>query len=119
MIPDFPYNIRIRLARLKKQMLLPFVALSLPCLGRDRATSGCNKKKIFRPILFLYYKESLISSNLNSKLLRFHCAHPNLHGSNLSTTPITAIAQSICTHYSCFENQGRFVPLKKIGHLAF
>jgi hypothetical protein len=29
-------------------------------------------------ILFLYYEESLVSSNLNSKLLRFHCAHPNL-----------------------------------------
>ena len=28
-------------------------------------------------------------------------------------------AQSICTHYSCFENQGRFVTLKKIGHPAF
>jgi hypothetical protein len=24
------------------------------------------------------------------------------------------IAQSTCTHYSCFENMGRFVPLKKI-----
>ena len=24
------------------------------------------------------------------------------------------IAQSICTHYSCFENMGRFVTLKKI-----
>ena len=23
------------------------------------------------------------------------------------------LAQSICTHYSCFENQGRFVTLKK------
>ena len=24
------------------------------------------------------------------------------------------VAQSICTHYSCFENMGRIVPLKKI-----
>ena len=31
------------------------------------------------PILFLYYEESLVSSNLNSKLFRFHSAHPNLH----------------------------------------
>ena len=31
------------------------------------------------PILFLYYEENLVSSNLNSKLLRFHCAHPNVH----------------------------------------
>ena len=29
------------------------------------------------------------------------------------------LAQSICTHYSCFENQGRFVTLKKTGHPAF
>ena len=29
------------------------------------------------PILFLYYEESLVSSNLNSKQLRFHGAHPN------------------------------------------
>jgi hypothetical protein len=29
-------------------------------------------------------------------------------------------AQSICTHYSCFENQGRFLTLKKIlGTLLF
>ena len=30
------------------------------------------------PILFLYYEESLVSSNLNSKQLRFHGAHPNV-----------------------------------------
>ena len=30
------------------------------------------------PILFLYYEESLVSSNLNSKLHRFHYAHPNI-----------------------------------------
>ena len=36
--------------------------------GRDRAMSGCNKKeKLIGPILFLYYDESLVSSNLNSK----------------------------------------------------
>ena len=26
----------------------------------------------------LHYEESLVSSNLNSSLLRFHCAHPNV-----------------------------------------
>ena len=36
-------------------------------------------KKINWPILFLYNEESLESSNLNSNLLRFHCAHPKLH----------------------------------------
>ena len=35
--------------------------------------------KSIRPILFLYYEESLVSSNLNSNLLRFHCAHPNVN----------------------------------------
>ena len=30
------------------------------------------------PILFLYYEETLVPSNLNSKLFRFHSAHPNL-----------------------------------------
>ena len=29
-------------------------------------------------ILFLYYEESLVSSNLNSKQLRFHGVRPNL-----------------------------------------
>ena len=31
------------------------------------------------PILFLYYEESLISSNLNSNLLWFPCFRPNIH----------------------------------------
>ena len=30
-------------------------------------------------ILFLYYEESLVSSNLNSKLLRFHSVRPNVY----------------------------------------
>ena len=35
------------------------------------------------PILFLNYEESLVLSNLNSNLLRFHCAHPNVHSQEL------------------------------------
>ena len=46
---------------------------------RDRATSGCNKKNLIGPILFLYDKESLVLSNLNSNLLRFHCVRPTVH----------------------------------------
>ena len=69
MMPDFPYNIRIRLARLKFLLLYPDVALS-----------GRIKKNFFMgPILFLYYVESLVSSNLNSKLFRFPCVRPNVH----------------------------------------
>ena len=40
------------------------------------------------PILFLYYEESLVSSNLNSKLLRFHCAHPTVHLKKLKKNEI-------------------------------
>ena len=47
--------------------------------GRDFAASGLNKNKFNGPILLLYYGESLVSSNLNSKLFWFHSAHPNVH----------------------------------------
>ena len=36
------------------------------------------KNILIYTILFLYYGESLVSSNLNSNLLRFHCAHPTV-----------------------------------------
>ena len=36
-------------------------------------------KNLQWPILFLYYKESLVSSNLNSKLLWFHSVRPIVH----------------------------------------
>ena len=36
------------------------------------------KKNSIGPILFLYNEESLVSSNLNSNILWFHCAHPNV-----------------------------------------
>ena len=44
------------------------------------------QKKIIETILFLYNDKSQASSNLNSKLLRFHCAHTNLHTLVLSST---------------------------------
>ena len=34
-------------------------------------------------MIFLYYDESLVSSNLNSNLLRFHCAHPNIYPNHI------------------------------------
>ena len=37
------------------------------------------QKKLMGPILSLYYEESLVSSNLNSKLLWFHSVRPNIH----------------------------------------
>ena len=82
MKPDFPHNIRIRLAQLKffccvltLLYLCPVACLSFEKLnwdsqqGRDLATSGGNKKISIGPILFLYYEESLVSSNLNLNLL--------------------------------------------------
>ena len=36
------------------------------------------KKNLMGPILFSYYEESLVSSNLNSKLFRLHCVRPNV-----------------------------------------
>ena len=34
----------------------------------------------FRPILFLYYEDSLV--HINSKLFRFYCVRPNVHIQN-------------------------------------
>ena len=73
MIPDFPQNIFIRISLAWLNFL--FVAL-VSALNRV----GCNKKNSTGPI-FLYYEESLVSSNLDSNLLSFHCAHPKLPGS--------------------------------------
>ena len=36
------------------------------------------QKIVMWTILFLCYEESLVSSNLNSKLFRFHCVRPNV-----------------------------------------
>ena len=92
MIPDFPINIRIRLAKLKFFLLHPDVAKALPCwmsqfrkaklrqlTGQKlRNVRGEQKTISIGPILFLYYEESLVSSNLNSKQPRFHGVRPNL-----------------------------------------
>ena len=46
-VPDFPIDIRIRLAELKKKLLLPDFANFLPCWlaqSRELAKSGSNKK---------------------------------------------------------------------------
>ena len=72
MIPGFPHNIRIRLIQLK---MVFCSVLMLLCLCS--VTSGCIF--LIGPMLLLYYEESLVSSNLNSKLLWFHCAHLNLY----------------------------------------
>ena len=48
--------------------------------GQRQSNAMTQPKNIsIGPILFLYYEECLVSSNLNSNLLRLHCAHPNVH----------------------------------------
>ena len=72
-------------------LLRPDIAKSLPCWlsqfrkaelrqpsGQRLSNIRVQQKKSIGPILFLYYEESLVSSNLNSKQLRFHGAHPRL-----------------------------------------
>ena len=55
--------------------------------------------KIIRPILFLLYEESLVPSNLNSNLLRFHCAHPHVHTSPLQQIEaIVAVLNTLLEH---------------------
>ena len=47
------------------------------------------------PILFLHYQESLVqSSNLNSKQLRCHGAHPN----------VSTYVRNAALHYNLLEN---------------
>ena len=43
---------------------------------------GLNPDYLLKSSL-LYYEESLVSSNLNSKQLGFHCAHPNQYNVNI------------------------------------
>ena len=90
MMPDFPHNIRIRLARLKNFLVASWccsVSALLAVLAKLRQPTGQResnirtkqKKNIIGPILFLYYEESLASSNFNSKLFRFLCVRPNVN----------------------------------------
>ena len=69
------------------------VALSLPCwlsqfikaklrqpTGQRLSNFRTQQTKItIGQILFLYFEESLVSSNLNSKQLRFHCVRSIVH----------------------------------------
>ena len=68
MTPDFPHNIRIRLAQLKKKMLRPDIALSQfrkaklgQPIGQRLSNVRGQQKKSIGPILPLCYEESLAS----------------------------------------------------------
>ena len=67
MIPDFPDNIRIRLAQL---IFLCFSELRQPT-GQRLSKVRTQQKNLIRPILFLYYEESLIIK------FEFNCVRPN------------------------------------------
>ena len=56
------------------------ILLKQPTGQRQSNVRVQQKEKLIGPILFLYYEESLVSSNLNSNQVRFHGAHPNLFG---------------------------------------
>ena len=57
-------------------------------LGQRLCNVRMQQKKIIGPVLFSYYEESLVSSNLNSKLLKFY-----------SIRPIGHIGRYLCTRY--------------------
>ena len=75
---------KIRLTWLSKKMLCPDFSLLAVSAEMIQPTGQrlCNIRMqqffLMGPILFLYYEESLVSSNLNSKLLWFHSAHPSV-----------------------------------------
>ena len=56
--------------------------------GRDSNFRTQQKKISIGRILFLYYEKSLVSSNLNSKLFRFHCVRPNVDPTKYSISTI-------------------------------
>ena len=87
MIPDIPHNIRKRLANWNFCLLCPDVAKLRQPKGQRLSNVRMQQTKIsIGPILFLYYEECLVSSNLNSKELRFHGAH---HGLQIDTYSVS------------------------------
>ena len=79
MIPDFPQ--------------FSFSKLRQPTGQRLSNVRKQQTKIAIRPILFLYYEESLISSNVNSKQLRFDGAHPKLY--------VRTCLHACCAVYVC------------------
>ena len=67
--------------------------------GQRQSNVRTQQKKLIGPIVFLYYEESLVSSNLNSKLLRFHSAHPNVHSAK-KTPPRVKVKYLAESHIS-------------------
>ena len=94
----YPLFIRFVVARRRRTRLKNkigpidfFLVASWRCsVSALLAISDTTKLFLIRPILFLYYEENLVSSSLNSNLLRFHCAHPIVHAVKVSTSQLVA-----------------------------
>ena len=88
--------------------------------GQRQSNVRTHQKKILIGlILFLYYEESLVSWNLNSKLLKSYFVRPNVHTSfskvrfnfvGLTSFQIQIQEKEIRSTYSCFTNS-KLVPL--------
>ena len=68
-------------------------------------------KQLVKSIIIVHHKcirKTLINHRQKS------CERNNLLHHRTDLVPWRPLAQSICTHYFCFENMGRFVTLKKI-----
>ena len=81
MISEFPHSITETASRAEN-------------LQRQDTT----KKNLMGPILFLYYEESLVSSNLNSKLLRFHSVRPSRHAPSHFDDKLTFLKDLLAKH---------------------
>ena len=69
--------------------------LSLTFLNWDSQQSRTHQtKSSIGPILFLFYEESLVSSNLNSKLFMLHCVRPSLHTYKVYFISVLALVPS-------------------------
>ena len=60
---------------------------------------------LIEPILFLYDEESLVSTNLNSKLFRFQSAHPNLY----TVMPAIFLSHSLSNYHPSFSSWRQYV----------
>ena len=89
MIPDFPIDIRIRLAELN--FFCCFLTLLIFCpvgllsfaetanrVETEQPQDATKKIQLGQSYSYIMRKVWYISSNLNSKLFRFHCVRPNL-----------------------------------------
>ena len=100
------------MGQIENFFVCPNVAKSLPCWlfqfrkaklrqptgQRLSNVRGQQKEISIVPILFLCYEESLVSSNLNSKQLKFHGAHPT---EGTAVRDFDATSASVRTTYAC------------------